>query len=56
MNLTDKVIVITGAASGMGEACAHLFAQEGARVVLADRDQTRGRDVTAAVKAGGRPG
>src|SRR6267142_2227072 len=42
MNLTDKVIVITGAASGMGEACAHLFAQEGAKVVLADRDQIRG--------------
>src|ERR1700722_15818348 len=53
MNLADKVIVITGAASGMGEACAHLFAQEGARVVLADRDQARGRDVAAAVKAGG---
>jgi len=41
MNLSDKVIVITGAASGMGEACAHLFAQQGARVVLADRDQAR---------------
>ncbi len=53
MNLTDKVIVITGAASGMGEACAHLFAQEGAKVVLADRDQIRGRDVAAAVKASG---
>jgi NAD(P)-dependent dehydrogenase (short-subunit alcohol dehydrogenase family) len=53
MNLTDKVIVVTGAASGMGEACAHLFAQEGAKVVLADRDQARGRNVAAAVKAGG---
>src|ERR1700726_490844 len=53
MNLTDKAIVITGAASGMGEACAHLFSQEGARVVLADRDQARGRNVAAAVKASG---
>jgi len=53
MNLTDKVIVITGAASGMGEACAHLFAQQGAKVVLADRDQVRGRNVAAAVTAGG---
>jgi NAD(P)-dependent dehydrogenase (short-subunit alcohol dehydrogenase family) len=53
MNLTDKVIVITGAASGMGEACAHLFSREGAKVVLADRDQVRGNNVTAAVNAGG---
>ena len=53
MNLTDKVIVITGAASGMGEACAHLFSKQGAKVVLADRDQTRGRNVAAAVNAGG---
>jgi NAD(P)-dependent dehydrogenase (short-subunit alcohol dehydrogenase family) len=53
MNLTDKVIVITGAASGMGEACAHLFAQQGAKVVLADRDQARGMNVAAAVKASG---
>jgi A-factor type gamma-butyrolactone 1'-reductase (1S-forming) len=53
MNLTDKVIVITGAASGMGEACAHLFSKEGAKVVLADRDQARGRNVAAAVNASG---
>ena len=53
MNLTDKVIVITGAASGMGEACAHLFSKEGARVVLADRDQIRGRNVAAAVCSSG---
>ena len=53
MNLTDKVIVITGAASGMGEACAHLFSKEGAKVVLADRDQIRGRNVAAAVNSSG---
>ena len=53
MNLTDKVIVITGAASGMGEACAHLFSKEGARVVLAERDQIRGRNVAAAVNSSG---
>jgi NAD(P)-dependent dehydrogenase (short-subunit alcohol dehydrogenase family) len=53
MNLTDKVIVITGAASGMGEACAHLFSQAGAKVVLADRDQIRGGNVAAAVNSSG---
>ncbi len=34
--LQDKVAVITGAGSGMGRAMAHLFAEEGARLVLAD--------------------
>jgi NAD(P)-dependent dehydrogenase (short-subunit alcohol dehydrogenase family) len=52
-NLSDKVIVITGAASGIGEACSRLFAQEGAKVVLADRDETGGKNVVAAIKAKG---
>ena len=34
--LADKAIVITGAASGIGRACALRYAAEGARVVLAD--------------------
>ena len=33
-----QVVVITGAASGMGRATAHLFGDEGAHVALADRD------------------
>ena len=41
MRLKGKVAVVTGAAHGMGEAEARLFAKEGARVVVADilRDQ-----------------
>ena len=38
MELKDKVSVITGAASGIGAACARAFAFEGARVVIADRN------------------
>lgn len=32
----DKVVIITGAASGMGLAAAQLFAKEGAKVVATD--------------------
>ncbi len=44
MQLEDKVAVVTGAASGFGEAIARRYAREGARVVIADlNDQTGGR-------------
>ena len=36
-SLKDKVVLITGASSGFGARAAHLFAQEGAKVVLAAR-------------------
>lgn len=36
MRLQDKVVVVTGAASGMGKAIAILFAKEGAKVVVSD--------------------
>jgi NAD(P)-dependent dehydrogenase (short-subunit alcohol dehydrogenase family) len=39
MRLQDKVAIISGAASGIGQATARLFAREGARLVLNDIDQ-----------------
>ncbi|HYG46019.1 MAG TPA: SDR family NAD(P)-dependent oxidoreductase, partial [Bordetella sp.] len=36
MALKDKVALITGAASGIGEQCARKFAADGAAVVIAD--------------------
>jgi len=41
--LADKVAIITGAASGMGEASARLFVAEGARLVLTDLNERLGR-------------
>lgn len=41
--LTDKVAIICGAGSGIGAAVATLFAREGARVVVADKDEQAGK-------------
>ena len=53
MKLKDRVAIVTGATSGLGEAAALLFAEEGARVVVSGRDETRGRKVVAAIEAAG---
>ena len=45
--LKDRVALITGGASGMGEASVRLFIAEGARVLLADIDADRGQAVAA---------
>ena len=39
MRLRDKSAIITGAASGIGAGTAEVFADEGARLVLVDRDE-----------------
>jgi dihydroanticapsin dehydrogenase len=53
--LAGKVAVITGAGAGIGRATAELFAEEGAAVVIAERDEATGRDAAEAIKrAGGR--
>lgn len=41
MNLKDKVVIITGATSGIGEACALIFGKAGARIVITGRSQTK---------------
>ncbi len=51
--LDGKVAVITGAASGIGEASARHFAREGASVVLGDVQEAKGRAVAEAVVAAG---
>jgi NAD(P)-dependent dehydrogenase (short-subunit alcohol dehydrogenase family) len=41
MRFTDKVVVVTGAAKGIGRATAERFLSEGAKVVIADIDEAR---------------
>ena len=51
--LNQKTALITGAAAGIGESIAQLFAQNGARVFLLDRDADRNEAVAAAIRAAG---
>ncbi|MBV2132488.1 SDR family oxidoreductase [Pseudomonas sp. MAP12] len=47
--VAGKVVLITGAASGLGAADARLLAQEGARVVLTDVNEELGREVASSI-------
>ncbi len=53
MSIQDKVVLVTGAASGIGRAAAHLFASKGAKVLIADRDAAGAAAVCRAISAGG---
>jgi glucose 1-dehydrogenase len=51
--LEGKVIIVTGAAMGMGEATAKLFAASGAKVVVADHNDEEGRKTADEIKKAG---
>jgi NAD(P)-dependent dehydrogenase (short-subunit alcohol dehydrogenase family) len=53
MRLEDKVAVVTGAAQGIGLACAKRFVDEGARVVISDINKDLGAAEAEAIRAAG---
>jgi NAD(P)-dependent dehydrogenase (short-subunit alcohol dehydrogenase family) len=48
-DMTDKTVIVTGSNSGIGFATAKALAARGARVVLAVRDETKGRQAAGAI-------
>ncbi len=56
MKLENKVVIITGAGSGIGKETALLFAREGAKVVVADINDKSGRETVAEIKNTGGEG
>lgn len=53
MSIQDKVILITGASSGIGEACARLLAEKGARLLLGARRTERLQQLVDEIRQAG---
>jgi 3-oxoacyl-[acyl-carrier protein] reductase len=53
LGIAGQVAVVTGAGRGIGAATAKLFAEEGARVVVWDRDEAPAREIAGAIEAAG---
>ena len=51
--LQDRIVLITGAAGGIGLAMAELFASEGADVVICDLEEARAQDAAEAIRQAG---
>jgi NAD(P)-dependent dehydrogenase (short-subunit alcohol dehydrogenase family) len=53
LDMSGKAVLVSGSTSGIGEACARVFAESGATVMVTGRDEPRGRAVAAAIRAAG---
>jgi NAD(P)-dependent dehydrogenase (short-subunit alcohol dehydrogenase family) len=53
MSFSGKVVLVTGSTTGIGEACARVFAESGAAVMVCGRNEVRGHEVVDAIRAAG---
>jgi meso-butanediol dehydrogenase / (S,S)-butanediol dehydrogenase / diacetyl reductase len=53
MIFAGKVVLVTGSTTGIGEACARVFAESGAAVMVSGRHEQRGEAVAEAIRAAG---
>jgi dihydroanticapsin dehydrogenase len=53
MQLAEKISIVTGGGSGIGKACSLLFAEEGARVIVADWNAEAGASTVEEIRAVG---
>ena len=53
MVFAGKVVLVTGSTTGIGEACARVFAKSGAKVMVSGRNEERGRAVVKDIQASG---
>ena len=53
MKLKDKVSIVSGSASGFGKGIAELFAKEGSKVIIADINETLGKDIANQINNSG---
>ena len=52
-DLSGKTVIVTGGASGIGEAAAVLYAKEGCRVVISDLNEEKGNKLAEQIKQAG---
>lgn len=53
IDFNNKVVIVTGGAKGIGQACSELFARLGARVAVLDRDGKFGEGTVSSINSGG---
>jgi meso-butanediol dehydrogenase/(S,S)-butanediol dehydrogenase/diacetyl reductase len=53
MSLSGKVVLVTGSTTGIGEACARVFGESGAAVMVCGRNQQRGHKVVEVIRTAG---
>jgi len=53
MSFTNKIVIVTGAANGIGRDVATLYAEKGAKVIIADVDSIGGEQITSEISANG---